>query len=72
MIRLYALAAHLALRGRHRHTVIVGGWHWRYCNHRSHRTGARCWRWHTYDGQCARHNRSCWAACPASATRRNP
>lgn len=58
------LAAHAALAGRHHTTVVIGGLHWRYCGHRSHRLRLRCWRWHIHDGYCARHNASCWSNCP--------
>lgn len=58
------ILAHIALYGRHRTTVIVGGYHWRYCNHRSHALGLRCWRWFNYDNYCPKHNRSCWDECP--------
>ena len=56
--------AHLRLFGRHHRTVVIGGLHWRYCHHRSHRAGLPCWRWRIYDGQCPRHNSSCYHACP--------
>ncbi|HEY9353649.1 MAG TPA: hypothetical protein VIP28_10375 [Nocardioides sp.] len=59
-----AFFAHLALFGRHRRTAVVGGYHWRYCHHRSHRLRLRCWRWFIHDGYCARHNNSCWGNCP--------
>ncbi|MEJ8671902.1 hypothetical protein WKI71_36720 [Streptomyces sp. MS1.AVA.1] len=57
------LLAHVALLGRHRRTTIVGGYHWQYCGHRSHRRGLPCWRWSQWDGFCVRHNRSCWTYC---------
>lgn len=57
------LLAHVRLFGRHRRTVVVGGYHWRYCHHRSHRLSLPCWRWFIYDGYCARHNDSCWGSC---------
>jgi hypothetical protein len=62
-----AVLAHLALLGRHRTTRIIGGYHWRYCAHRSHRMRLPCWRWFIYDGYCARHNASCWSACPEAS-----
>lgn len=62
-----ALLAHLRLAGRHRRTVAVGGYYWKYCVHRSHRLALPCWRWFAADGYCARHNASCWAACPEEA-----
>jgi hypothetical protein len=62
------LAAHAVLHGRHRRTAVVGGYHWRYCGHRSHRLRLPCWRWHIHDGYCTRHNLSCWSNCP-EATR---
>lgn len=58
------LLAHLALLGRHRTTLTIGGLHWRYCHHRSHALGLACWRWNVYDGQCGKHNTSCFHACP--------
>jgi hypothetical protein len=58
-----ALLAHLTLVGRHHRTAVVGGYHWTYCNHRSHRLGLPCWRWFRWDSYCARHNRSCWGEC---------
>ncbi|MFJ2007040.1 hypothetical protein [Streptomyces chartreusis] len=57
------LLAHLALFSRHRHTVIVGGYHWGYCSHRSHRLRLPCWRFSRWDGYCTRHNNSCWGYC---------
>jgi hypothetical protein len=59
-----ALLAHLRLFGRHHTTVTVGDYTWRYCNHRSHILGLRCWRWFNHDGYCADHNQSCWDKCP--------
>ncbi|GAA2107796.1 hypothetical protein [Streptomyces synnematoformans] len=61
---LLELLAHLLLAGRHGRSVAVGGLHWRYCGHRSHRRGLRCWRWQVYDGHCPLHNRSCIHSCP--------
>lgn len=58
------LLAHVALIGRHRRTAVIGGLHWRYCSHRSHRLGLPCWRWFIHDGYCARHNSTCWGDCP--------
>lgn len=59
-----ALLAHVRLAGRHHRTVAVGGYHWKYCAHRSHRLALPCWRWFRHDGYCTRHNTSCWTACP--------
>ncbi|MCZ4611598.1 hypothetical protein O3S80_49220 [Streptomyces sp. Lzd4kr] len=61
------LLAHLALLGRHHHTVIVGGMHWIYCSHQSHRRGLSCWRWRRWDSYCTRHNNSCWSTCGEEA-----
>lgn len=34
------------------------------CHHRSHVLGLQCcWMGKTYDGYCARHNRSCFHRC---------
>lgn len=62
---IYALLAHLRLRGNHRHQVWVGGYLWRYCLHLSHtgRRPRRCYRWRAWDGYCAEHNRSCYGYC---------
>lgn len=57
------LLAHLLLFGRHGRSVVVLGCHYRYCGHRSHRRGRRCWRWHNYDGYCLKHNATCWDVC---------
>lgn len=57
------LIARLLLFGRHYTTVVVGGVHWRYCSHRTHGRGRRCWNWMVYDGYCTEHNNSCWSAC---------
>ncbi|MFJ2004758.1 hypothetical protein [Streptomyces chartreusis] len=56
--------AHLRLLGRHRTTVVVGGYHWQYCCHRSHRLRLPCWRWFIHDGYCRCHNGTCWSNCP--------
>lgn len=58
------LLAHLVLLGRHRRETRINGLSWAYCTHRSHALGLACWRWDTYDGQCPRHNASCYHACP--------
>lgn len=58
------LLAHLALLGRHRRETVIGGYHWSYCNHRSHALGLACWRWKNHHGYCPTHNESCWEACP--------
>jgi len=58
------LLAHIALRGRHCHEVVINGLHWRYCTHRSHRLRLWCWRWFVYDGYCDKHNESCYSHCP--------
>lgn len=59
-----ALLAHIALFGRHRASVRIGGLSWGYCIHRSHGTGAACWRWAIHDSYCAKHTLSCRTACP--------
>lgn len=61
------IAAHVALLGHHRKTAIVGGYHWRYCTHRSHRLGLPCWRWFIHDGYCRKHNTTCWSHCPPAS-----
>lgn len=33
------------------------------CLHQSHRWMLSCWRWRTYDGFCAKHNRTCYIRC---------
>lgn len=43
-------------------------WRWRYgyqvvCMHRSHHLRLPCFRWRTYDGQCGRHNTTCFFDC---------
>ena len=38
-----------------------------HCLHISHGWwGWFCWRLATYDGYCAKHNRTCFHACPAA------
>lgn len=55
-----SLLVRIMLLGRRDRKVVVGGLHWRYCLHRSHRSNLKCWRWADYDGLCVRHNRTCW------------
>lgn len=40
------------------------GGYWRLCWHRSHRWRLWCFRLHIYDGQCSKHNGSCFNGCP--------
>jgi len=56
--------AHAVLLGRHHRTAVVGGYHWRYCSHRSHWLRLPCWRWFIHDGYCHHHNETCWLNCP--------
>lgn len=57
------LLAHLALLGRHKRETVVFGLPYRYCDHRSHQRGRRCWRWQNWDGYCWKHYASCWDVC---------
>lgn len=61
---LLELLAHLTLLGRHRKTVRLNSLTWEYCLHRSHGIQLPCWRWSEYDGQCGKHNTTCFHACP--------
>jgi len=60
-------AAHTLLLGRHHNTIIIGGLHWTYCIHRSHRLRLPCWRWSHWDGYCRRHIGTCWSSCTETA-----
>jgi hypothetical protein len=64
---LISLLAHLRAFGRHRTTILVGGYHFTYCVHRSHALGLACWRWMIWDGQCSVHANSCFHGCPEDA-----
>lgn len=44
--------------------------YWRRCDHRSHRLHLPCYRGLTYDGQCGRHNESCFNGCRLDAPQR--
>lgn len=55
------LVARLFPRFRHHEEVIVFGYHWRYCNHWSHKWNLRCWRWSIWDEYYPKHNDKCWA-----------
>lgn len=47
----------------HRFLRTWRGGYYRLCRHRSHRLRLPCFRFMTYDGQCGRHNSSCFYAC---------
>lgn len=55
------ILARLSLLWRHNREVVLFGFHWKYCNHRSHVLNLRCWRWFNYDGFCVKHNGTCWS-----------
>lgn len=62
-VRLLGGPARVVLACRRGRPFLWGGVWWLTCEHRSHRLGARCWRWFTYDGFCRRHAERCWGGC---------
>jgi len=60
--------AFLTCFARRRRPFMFNGVWWSFCAHRSHRVGARCWRWFVYDGYCHKHNGSCYGGCKTHGT----